>query len=142
MVKGTFHYETFMSRPLEEVWDFFSTAENLAKISSFPKVTILSNPKTIQGNNIEMKLNFLFFQKKWHAEITEVKEKSYFIDKGTLLSYPFTAWEHSHAFEVRNDGTLMKDTVIFSASLPAPIVRLFLRQMFRGRKKELNRYFH
>ncbi|WP_096201150.1 SRPBCC family protein [Bacillus sp. FJAT-45350] len=141
MGKHTFYYETYIDSHIDNVWDFFSTAENLAKITSFPKVRILSNPATVKGNIIEMELNFRLFKMAWSSDITEVVEKSYFIDVGKVVPFPFKEWRHVHAFEEKGNGTLMKDTVTYEAIMPGLFVQQFLKGMFSSREKEIRKYF-
>lgn len=135
--RGTFKYETTIDAPLSEVWDFFKSAENLTVITSFPRIKLHSDPSTIEGNDIEMELNFGVVQKKWTAKILEVKEEEYFIDKGIKLPFPFIKWEHRHQFDSDGSGTKMTDIVNYQASIPNLFVTLVLRQMFAGRKKVL-----
>ncbi|WP_216829493.1 SRPBCC family protein [Alkalihalobacterium elongatum] len=137
MGKGTFRYETIINAPLSEVWDFFKSAENLAVITSFPKIKLSSDPRTVEGNLIEMELDFGVMKKSWVASIVEVKEKEYFIDTGLKLPFPFVEWKHQHRFEAVGKQTKMTDIVNYKASVPNLFVTLVLKQMFTGRKKVL-----
>ena len=48
---------------------------------------------------------------KWLTEITQVKEKSFFIDEQRMG--PYKMWHHQHIFEEQNDGVLMTDIVTY-----------------------------
>ncbi|WP_017728251.1 SRPBCC family protein [Halalkalibacterium ligniniphilum] len=135
MGKETFHYETVIDAQLDEVWGFFSTADNLVKITRLPKITLLSNPETIQGNTIKMKIGVAGVSVMWEALIEEVKAPHFFIDKAIKPPFPFTAWKHIHAFEQSGERVLMKDTVEYEATIPTFIVNKLLTKMFRDRGK-------
>ena len=140
MGQGKFNYETKIDKEFEEVWTFFSTADNLAKITSFPKVRILSDPSTTPGNTIKMQFNFFIFRISWHSKITK-KEQTYFIDEGEKLPFPFKEWKHTHKFKEDGKLTVMTDIVEYDASVPDFFVKFILNQMFSGREKEIKKYF-
>ncbi len=137
----TFSYTTIVKAPIEEVWTFFSTAENLARITSFPKVTILSNPDTRTGNEIVMKLSVAGIGVKWVSLIEEVDAPHCFVDSGLKLPFPFTEWKHEHAFVENEDETIMKDTIKCKAILPSYVTKAILENMFKGREKAIARVF-
>ncbi|MBP3951195.1 SRPBCC family protein [Bacillus suaedae] len=144
-MKYTFTYKTTIEAPIDDVWDFFSTAENLAKITSFPKIKIESDPRTMQGNEIVMSLGFSLIRMKWISLIEDVEAPLLFVDKGLVMPFPFTYWKHKHAFERyedRPDKTLMTDSLVVEAYLPEKLIHLFLNQMFKGREKALKEVFH
>jgi ligand-binding SRPBCC domain-containing protein len=89
MFKGTFIYHTKLEEPLDQVWDFFKSAENLVRITEYPKVKFLSDPSTVKGNTIHMELNFPFFRLKWSSFISEFKEYAYFVDEAVHIPFPF-----------------------------------------------------
>ena len=47
----------------------------------------------------------------WMTEITQVKEKSFFIDEQRLG--PYTMWHHQHIFKQTEEGILMKDIITY-----------------------------
>ncbi|MDT8861680.1 hypothetical protein N0O92_15790 [Alkalihalobacillus sp. MEB130] len=136
-----FTYKTRIEAPIEEVWAFFSTAENLAKITSFPKVSILSGPETRQGNLIQMQLRFVCFSLKWESLIKEVQAPHFFIDKGVKLPFPFLEWQHKHVFHVKGEYTIMEDIVEFRSVVPSYLTKPLLLSLFRGREKAIRKEF-
>ena len=47
----------------------------------------------------------------WLTEITQVKDKSFFIDEQRMG--PYKMWHHQHIFEEQNEGVLMTDIVTY-----------------------------
>ncbi|MCL7747141.1 SRPBCC family protein [Halalkalibacter alkaliphilus] len=136
-----FTYKTVIDAPIEAVWTFFSTAENLAKITSFPRVTILSNPETVEGNTIKMKLHFAGLYVNWTSKVTYVQAPNCFIDKGVKLPFPITEWRHTHSFTENGSRTIMEDIVMFNAHLPTFVTRPILKAMFQGRELAIKHEF-
>lgn len=98
---------------LEELWKFFSSPENLLQITP-PQVKfiVLSNPEDIktmrQGLIIRYKVSpFLGIYYNWTTEITEFKEKDYFVDVQT--EGPYKLWKHRHSFKAIGGGVEMTD---------------------------------
>ncbi|OLS35967.1 hypothetical protein BTR22_13330 [Alkalihalophilus pseudofirmus] len=137
-----FTYETTVDAPIEEVWSFFHTAENLVKITSFPTITLHSDPETRKGNTIRMKMGLGPVKADWHSYIQEVKPHEYFVDVGVKLPYPLKSWRHTHSFVKREDSTVMKDLVEIQSPLPTSILRPALHGMFRGRADAVRRHFN
>jgi ligand-binding SRPBCC domain-containing protein len=132
--KLDFVYETTFEESLEEVWGFFETAENLVQITSFPKVKLLSDPSTREGNLIKMELQFPLLTLEWDSFISEMRRHDYFVDEGARLPFPFRTWKHTHRFYRRENLTMMEDRVELTAHVPAWMVRAFLISMFRQRE--------
>jgi ligand-binding SRPBCC domain-containing protein len=139
MFKGTFEYETTLPHHIDEVWSFFSTAHNLVRISTYPKVSVQSDPAMAEGNLIQLQLNFRLFRLKWLLTIQDVQEKCYFIDEAVHVPFPFRGWRHGHYLARVGDCTIMKDKVEFQAYAPAFLIRLALRGMFRDRERAIKR---
>ncbi len=102
---------------LNEVWDFFSSPENLAVITpSKMNFRILSNSDTTgmsSGQIIRYKINVVpVFSTLWVTEITHVDKPNSFVD--TQLTGPYSLWEHRHHFEQVADGVLMTDEIRYS----------------------------
>ncbi|WP_368504684.1 hypothetical protein AB3N04_03140 [Alkalihalophilus sp. As8PL] len=136
-----FTYETKIEASLEEVWSFFSTAENLVKITDFPTITLHSNPLTSEGNTIQMKIGVGPIKANWHSYIEEVKPLEYFIDVGVKVPFSIHSWRHKHAFVSLPNHTLMKDTVEIQSTLPSIILKTALKKMFTGREKAVQLHF-
>ncbi|CAM3805008.1 SRPBCC family protein [Alkalicoccus chagannorensis] len=139
MFHGEFYYKTELPHSLDEVWNFFQSNENLAAITTFPKIRILGDTDVFEGSRVHLEMNFLLFRLHWKGVITKKVDKAYFMDEGVQLPFPFQSWEHVHAFKEEDGRTVMIDRVRFSAWVPAPFVSLMLRGMFSDRKRHLVR---
>lgn len=101
---------------LEKAWAYFSTPENLSKITP-PNLgfTITSkvDKSVYQGQIITYKVSPLpLIKMNWVTEITAVKEKEFFIDEQRFG--PYAMWHHEHFFErLSNGNTLMRDKVSY-----------------------------
>jgi ligand-binding SRPBCC domain-containing protein len=100
---------------LEKAWDFFSNPGNLAKIT--PKemgfiITSGTPEQMFAGQIITYKIGiFPGIKSNWVTEITQVKEKAFFIDEQRFG--PYKMWHHEHHFKKTEDGVLMTDRVTF-----------------------------
>ncbi len=142
MFKGHFKYETILNSDLDNVWDFFSSTENLVKITRFPKVKLESDPAVIKGQHIKLTLNFILFRLKWHLVIHDVQDKQLFIDEAITAPFPFKQWRHTHAFKGHEEHTVMTDQVEFEALLPSFLIRWMLTGMFKDRERTITRFLH
>ena len=83
---------------LEECWAFFSSPSNLQKITPETmgfQITDFDNQSMYAGQLIQYKVSPLLGVKiSWTTEITQVKDKSYFIDEQRFGPYSF--WHHKH----------------------------------------------
>jgi ligand-binding SRPBCC domain-containing protein len=99
---------------LDEVWSFFSVADNLQAITPNDMgFTILSKPhgdKVYAGQILEYKvrplLNIPFY---WMTEITHVADKQFFVDEQRFG--PFSLWHHQHHFKQTDEGVEMTDII-------------------------------
>ncbi len=95
---------------IDKAWKFFSNPENLGLITpAYMNFRILSRSDAgdmYPGMIISYRLNPLFkMQVKWATEITQVKEKEYFIDN--QIKGPYKIWHHEHRFKPLNRGIEM-----------------------------------
>lgn len=105
-----------LKMPIEKAWDYFSSPENLAKIT--PKkmgffITSKVDKKAYPGQIITYKVSPVpFIKTNWVTEITQVKENTFFIDEQRFG--PYAMWHHEHFFEsLPNGNTLMKDKISY-----------------------------
>lgn len=113
-MKYTLYREQQLNCDLKTAWDFFSSLQNLSKIT--PKdmaFIVLSNNQDqsiYEGMLIDYTVSPLFgIPLKWQTKIIQVElEKSFtdFQEKG-----PYKLWHHFHEFIPNEKGVLMKDTV-------------------------------
>ena len=140
MFRGTFYYPTEISKPVDEVWAFFQTNENLVSITGFPRIEMLGDREVFEGARVSLKLNFFIISLYWQGRITKVADEKFFIDEGEQLPFPFRSWHHVHAFKpVDKYRTKMIDKVEFSSYIPAWLIKWMLFGMFSDRKRQLKK---
>lgn len=105
---------------LNEAWDFFSSPDNLQKITPAKmNFRILSNTgsgKMYPGQIITYKVSPVFgIPLFWMTEITHVKESEYFIDEQRFG--PYALWHHEHRFKAIDGGVEMIDIVSYKLPL-------------------------
>jgi ligand-binding SRPBCC domain-containing protein len=135
---------------LEESWDFFSNPRNLPKITPpWLKLKVTSNvpEKMYAGMIITYKVYpFLGIPSNWVTEITQVKEKNFFIDEQRFGPYKF--WHHQHHFRESDKGIEMEDIVTYalpfdplSRSVNNLLVGKKVKEIFDYREKVLSKLF-
>lgn len=104
--------EQFVPRPLDEVFDFFSKAENLQELTpAFLHFRILSvDPAPVRkGTLIKYSLRWRIFPIRWTTEIIEWEPPYRFVD--VQLKGPYKLWHHEHRFVAEENGTRIIDEV-------------------------------
>lgn len=145
----TFQTSTLIKRPVQEVFDFFSKAENLNEITPpMLKFKILS-PLPIQmkkGTLIDYSIVLHGVPFKWKTEITEWNPGVSFVDE--QLKGPYSIWRHRHVFIAEGEYTRMMDTVhyespgwIFEPLIDKFFVRKRVEEIFTFREKKLSLLF-
>ncbi len=143
--------QQFIKSDINTAWQFFSSPENLSKIT--PKkmgfhITSPPSKKMYRGQIITYKINvFPGIATNWVTEITQVKTRKFFVDEQRFG--PYTMWHHEHHFQAVEGGILMTDIVHYK--LPFGFVgRLFhpiivkpqLHSIFSSRKNVLDAIFN
>jgi ligand-binding SRPBCC domain-containing protein len=131
--------------PLEEVFTFFSDAENLEKITPRELNFHILTPLPIEiglGTLIEYRLSLWCIPIYWKTKITKWNPPYEFED--TQLSGPYKQWIHLHRFTKLNDQvTLMEDCVRYRlpleplGDLALPLIKLQLDRIFDYREKSI-----
>lgn len=106
-----------VARPLAEVFEFFSRAENLQVLTPpWLNFKILGvRPQPVQkGTLINYSLRVHGIPLRWTSEIVEWDPPHRFVD--LQLRGPYKLWRHEHRFEPKDGGTLISDTI--SLALP------------------------
>lgn len=103
---------------LDEVWEFISSPNNLKEITPDKMgFDITSNglpDKMYAGMIISYKVKpLLGIPTTWVTEITQVKDKSYFVDEQRVG--PYKMWHHEHFIEATEKGVVMKDIISYQA---------------------------
>ena len=80
---------------------------------------------------------------KWRTEIAAWEPPYRFVDR--QLKGPYHLWHHEHTFEETENGTLVKDKVIYKPIGGALIHKLFVRRdlekIFRYRQEKIAEIF-
>jgi ligand-binding SRPBCC domain-containing protein len=104
----------FVPLSVEDSFAFFADAYNLEALTPpWLRFRILT-PRPIpmrKGTTIEYVLTTHRLPVRWRTEIIEWEPGRRFVD--TQVKGPFRLWEHTHAFEERDDGTLIRDSVLY-----------------------------
>ena len=136
-------------KPIPDVFKFFSSEENLEKITppylNF-KVLKKSTDKIQEGTIIDYKLNLHGIPINWQTRINAFKEQEKFIDE--QIRGPFSKWIHTHDFIALNKGTLVKDKVVYKVPfgflglcVAGCFVRQDLRKIFNYRSDAFKKLF-
>ena len=123
--------QIFIPAPLEEVFSFFSDAENLNLITPpwlyFKILTPL--PIVMEKNTaIDYSIKLLGLRMTWRTEITVWQPPDKFIDR--QIKGPYSVWEHTHLFKDIGGGTQMEDVIRYAVPgfVLSPLVHfLFVR---------------
>ena len=109
----TLHEEQWLPLPLDQVFTFFSRAENLELITPpWLKFKILSvDPSPVRsGTAIKYRLRLRgIIPLYWTTEITLWEPPHHFVD--VQRSGPYKQWIHEHRFVEENGGTRIIDEV-------------------------------
>ena len=135
---------------LNEAWDFFSSPKNLSEITPKEMGFIITNKPSKEifaGQIITYKVSPIAGIKlNWMTEITQVKDKQYFIDDQRLG--PYALWHHQHYFKEIEGGVLISDEVnyklpfgILGDIIHALIVKNKLKKIFDYRFNVLEERF-
>lgn len=106
--------EQWIPRPVPEVFAFFSQAENLERMTpSFLgfRVVEMSTRGLEVGTLIRYRLKVHGIPIAWTTRIEEWVPGVRFVDN--QLKGPYALWHHTHTFEAKDGGTLMRDRVRF-----------------------------
>jgi ligand-binding SRPBCC domain-containing protein len=145
-----FKKKIILKAEIDQVWDFFSSPDNLKKITpphmGFQIVTG-GEGKMYPGQMISYKVKPVAgIPLTWVTEITHVESKKYFVDEQRFG--PYSMWHHEHHFKIVDDGIEMTDIV--SYVLPLGLLgriahSLFVARQLKGifdyRSKVIDQFF-
>ena len=122
---------------IQTAWEFFSSANNLSKITpkelNFIVLTEMTEDEIFEGMIIDYYVSPVFgIKMKWKTEITQVDFQKSFTDfqkKG-----PYKLWNHRHEFIINDKGVLMKDSVDYE--LPLGFLGEIAHKLFVKKKLE------
>ena len=144
-----FEKEIYIERPVAEVFDFFSRAENLEKVTPPQLQFQILTPLPIvmkAGTIIDYKLKVHHIPLSWQTEISEWDPPYRFTD--IQVRGPYRKWIHQHIFENSGSGTRMKDLLeyaipggILSSIINHLLVRKDIESIFQFREKRYREIF-
>lgn len=149
MAEYIFTTKQTLDLPRDEVFEFFSNAENLERITPPELGFNIITPLPIdikQGTLIDYKLSLHGFPIKWRTEITHWEPPFEFVDM--QLRGPYKQWIHTHRFTEPELGkTLMEDEVRYRLPFePFGDIGKFLvggkiEKIFDFRRQAVDEYF-
>ena len=129
-----FEFTQFVPARLDVVWDFFSSPENLSKITPPEMGFIITSPpqpEIYPGMFIMYKVSPISGIKlNWVTEITHVREKLFFVDE--QRRGPYRIWHHEHHFREVEGGVEMRD--ILHYRVPFGVLGMLVDHLFVKRK--------
>jgi len=146
-----FKHEQLIPASIDVVWDFISGPDNLIEITpSYFDLRVISNSaadRMYAGMIVTYTVRPIWgIKTKWMTEITQVKEKEYFIDEQRMG--PYRLWHHQHRLEAVDGGVVMTDIVTYAPPLGflgAIANKLFIktqiRRIFEYRKAAVEKRF-
>jgi hypothetical protein len=113
-----FQAEQRIARPLPEVFEFFSRASNLERITppwlSFS--IIGAEPREVAaGTVIPYRLRLHGLPLIWISQIEQFERGRLFVDR--QLFGPYQQWVHRHQFEADGDHTVVRDEIRYELPL-------------------------
>ena len=113
----TFHFDDrlWLPRPRPEVFEFFSDAFNLEKITPpLLKFHVVTAPpiRMQEGTEIEYRLKIRGIPMRWRSRITVWDPPRRFVDE--QLHGPYRLWVHEHRFTEDAGGTSCEDSVEYA----------------------------
>ena len=140
----TFCAKTEIPGNIEDVFNFFSDAQNLELITP-PELSFkITSPLPIEmetGALIDYKIRLLGFSFRWRTIISKWEPNRKFIDE--QLKGPYSKWVHTHTFEKNEGDVIVKDIVKYRlpcapfGEIVLPLVKLQLKRIFDHRSKRI-----
>ena len=113
--------EQWVPQSVERTFSFFKEARNLEKITpEFLNFKVLnqSTSEIQEGTKINYRLSLHGLPVGWQSKITDWKPDQKFSD--IQLKGPYSHWYHTHEFEEKNGGTLIRDRVLYKVPFGIP----------------------
>ena len=145
-----FIQEQWIPKNREEIFSFFSAAENLEKLTpswlNFHILSQLPLQKIEQGSLIDYRLKLHGIPIRWRTLIESFDPPHSFAD--IQLKGPYQTWHHTHFFESMGRGTLMIDEVYYQLPLGklgqwlgAAKVKSDIKKIFQYRREKILELF-
>jgi ligand-binding SRPBCC domain-containing protein len=144
-----FETETVLPAERARVFEFFSAAENLSRITPPSLGFEIRTPLPVamgEGALIDYRIRLRGVPMRWRTRICEWNPPHSFVDE--QLRGPYRVWVHRHSFSDAPDGgTLMRDEVRYALPFPPlgevalPFVRWEIRGIFEFRHRAMMEIF-
>ena len=140
----TFRAQTKISGNIEDVFKFFSDAQNLELITPTELSFKITSPLPIKmetGALIEYKIRLFGFSFRWKTIISKWEQNRQFIDE--QLKGPYSKWVHTHTFKKNEGDVIINDIVNYRlpfapfGEIVLPLVKLQLKRIFDYRSKRI-----
>jgi len=137
---------------IDEVWDFFSSPENLDALTPSEMRFDIITPRPLDNMHEGQLIDYIVapilgIPLKWRTEIIEVVPKVKFID--LQIKGPYKLWHHTHLFKDLGDKVEMTDIVKYAlpmgplGNLAHPVfVKSKLESIFDFRYKKVEELFN
>jgi len=128
---------TILEAPLDQVFDFFSRAQNLALMTpSWMDFQIVSDASAgpRAGETIDYKIKVGPLSMRWRTRFLAWEPGARFIDNQERG--PYRLWHHEHRFSAEGDRTRMEDIVHYTLPL-GPLGRLMHRLFVAGQLRRI-----
>ncbi len=149
MMLNTLERKQFIKRPLKEVFAFFATPENLARLTPRSLDFQVLTPSPIEmkaGTLFDYQIRLAGLPVRWTTLIDTYDPPRRFVD--VQLKGPYSYWHHTHSFEEKNGGTEVTDRVVYLMPfgllgnlLNSVWVSRELEHIFNYRKKVIGEIF-
>ncbi len=128
MVTFTLERDVWLPRPLDDVFAFFADARNLERLTPpslrFELLGGSAAPMHV-GMRLDYRIRLYGLPIRWQSEITVFEPPLRFVDE--QRRGPYRRWVHTHTFEARDDGTVVRDHVEYAVPGGRLVQRLLVQ---------------